>query len=127
MRSNAPKVKRNETMTLSDRKHFQSFEKNPKTGHYCSKVFVQGEKKFECETCSKSYPTKSGLRNHFKNIHGKKTTCELCNQTLSNSSSIRQHRKRFHLEPKNYICDLCDKVFKTDTYLGKHVKTKHSK
>ena len=32
MRSNAPKVKRNETMTLSDRKHFQNFEKNPKTG-----------------------------------------------------------------------------------------------
>ena len=54
-------------MTLSDRKHFQSFEKNPKTGHYCSKVFVQGEKNLaKLETCIEIGERKIHLTSKFE-------------------------------------------------------------
>ncbi|XP_058813352.1 zinc finger protein 182-like [Topomyia yanbarensis] len=100
--------------------------------------------KVKCEYCHKSYPSEISLRYHLKKheqnpnskftsdwkqyytlLDGEEGTapknrlkkCNLCGAVLK---SISSHMNMVHF-PKQYGCDLCNAVFKTETLLEIHV------
>lgn len=51
-------------------------------------------------------------------------TCEDCGRTYSNLSNLRQHMRLVHF-PTHPACDICQRRFKTDLYLKRHMHNSH--
>ncbi|XP_053667795.1 zinc finger protein 420-like [Anopheles marshallii] len=90
-----------------------------------TKVIVNdGQKRFQCQSCDRSYTLLSTLRRH-QNVHTleNKFECKYCGKVFSKSSSLTMHEKRNHDENSPYRCDVCCKQFKETSKLIDHRRT----
>ncbi|XP_059054955.1 zinc finger protein 615-like [Achroia grisella] len=87
-------------------------------------------KKFYCVECDTRYKTKKGLRRHLAEAVRHAVTedtvfyCPDCNKTFPTKKQLYGHINSRHT--KSFKCDLCSKIFSTNTNLRKHKRCVHS-
>ena len=87
------------------------------------------DKKFRCNSCSKTFMSKTALKYHMKVSHsvaGKVVECTQCDVTFSHSMSLKRHIKSMHNGTTGiYECPYCQKTFKRKDYVKVHCKLVH--
>ncbi|XP_030752799.1 zinc finger protein 674-like [Sitophilus oryzae] len=86
---------------------------------------IHKEKRFKCETCGKAFKANEERLRHIRHVHEKipyKTKmCDICGKVTTN---YRMHVKVSHssrTEKKEYVCEKCGTVFKSQYLLKKHL------
>ena len=99
----------------------QALDKHIKTVHL-------GEKIFQCHYCDNWYSQSGNLKVHIETVHEKKKAfwCEICQKGISAKRAYEDHLAS-HSEKKEKICSICQKAFKTQTNVNRHVKAMHKK
>ncbi|XP_055588197.1 zinc finger protein 569-like [Uranotaenia lowii] len=83
-------------------------------------TIVDGQKRFQCDKCDRSYALFSSLRKH-QNVHVKgEFVCSKCGRCFLKASTLALHEKRNHDEAANYSCEGCGKPFRTIGHLLDH-------
>lgn len=77
--------------------------------------------RISCETCHKTFVSKSHLNAHLAVAHGT-IPCPQCPKTLASRVSLRKHLVVIHGEGEQFICDVCARVFRSQLVLKNHVK-----
>ncbi|XP_052864796.1 zinc finger protein 271-like [Anopheles cruzii] len=87
-------------------------------------VVIEGQKRFQCDYCERSYTLLSTLRRHV-HIHSlaNSLACQFCGKVFSNSASLGLHEKRNHDASSPFSCDVCSKCFKDTRRLIEHRRT----
>lgn len=111
-------------------------------------------KKFRCDICGNGFVVEKSLKRHVMEVHEKlgRKECEFCGRIFSDSSGYKRHmakhsedgmipcqtcgklvnkyllasHARTH-EPKEYVCDLCNKHFGTKRCVERHIMYVHAK
>ncbi|KAG5669482.1 hypothetical protein PVAND_017369 [Polypedilum vanderplanki] len=89
------------------------------------KLKHQGRKtiKFECDFDGKTFMTRQKFLSHIKS-HKSYENCDICGNKVKH---LKEHKKFMHSKnDKNFQCHLCNKIFKLNGVLQKHIKT-HNK
>ena len=76
---------------------------------------------FACPSCSKTFASSSGLKQHM-HIHGsiKPYKCEICSKAYTQFSNLCRH-KRSHSDCKaSFMCKYCRSSFQSSVSLTKH-------
>ncbi|XP_058448935.1 zinc finger protein 184-like [Malaya genurostris] len=95
--------------------------------HNATVVVVDGQKRFQCDKCDRSYTLFSSLRKH-QNLHTKSNAyiCLKCGRAFIKASSLALHERRNHDENANFSCEGCGKTFRTIGHLLDHrTRTQH--
>ena len=86
---------------------------------------VNGNAKFECDQCDKTYSGHSGLYTHKQSVHqGVKYACDQCDFKASYRCYLNAHFKSKH-EGVKYACDQCDYQATAQSNLIVHIQSKH--
>ncbi|TGZ55792.1 hypothetical protein CRM22_010307 [Opisthorchis felineus] len=106
---------------------------------YCGKMFAyqyyrdkhlkytrcvdQGNRKYPCKLCSRSFEKRDRLRIHVLHVHEKHRPhkCHLCAKSFSQSSSLNKHL-RVHSGERPYKCCYCNKAFTASSILRTHIR-----
>ncbi len=84
----------------------------------------------ECETCGKVFKRLDSFKQHLI-IHGngQPVSCKFCGQTFAWKSTLRRHLDRFHNgnSTSSFLCEVCDRSFKTSTHRKTHIERDHMK
>jgi len=87
-----------------------------------------GMKEFRCSICDKEFIHPSNLRaherSHNKDIRPYKCTYPGCSKSFRQSQSLKGHMVS-HDATLKVKCNLCNKEYKTQKYLNKHMKLLH--
>lgn len=82
------------------------------------------DREFKCDLCDKSFTRKYRLDNH-KVVHQTpdehRYFCDQCDRSYASKYVLNSHMKHAHGEPKDFICEVCAKVFKTRDGLKYHM------
>ena len=91
------------------------------------KAVHEGKKPFQCEICSKRFPTKFKLNLHIASVHeGKKSfTCTECGKNFSRKDKLKDHKTKVHEGKKPFKCQVCDIGFAKKKSLNRHLETIH--
>ncbi|RUS86072.1 hypothetical protein EGW08_006165 [Elysia chlorotica] len=112
----------------------------------------QGDRKFPCHMCSRSFEKRDRLRIHILHVHEKHRPhkCLVCAKSFSQSSSLNKHMRRETLVPriilcvyffrrhrmlmgktiegqKDFECKHCGKAFASHAAHDSHVRRTHAK
>ena len=89
-----------------------------------SREVVDGNKKYECKHCQKTF-SKMGLYHHNKSVHqGVRYACDQCDHQATRTDSLNEHILAKH-EGVKYPCSQCDHQASTQSNLTVHIKSKH--
>ena len=84
------------------------------------KVYVNGERRYSCETCGQLLTNVGSLKRHERNHSGEKPyQCKYCDKRFNYPQSHRQH-ERLHTGEKPYECKTCGKAFAQLSALSAH-------
>ena len=107
---------------------FENLWQHGSQSHTCS-----GVAKFICEICKIRYKTEGLYEAHKEKVHGvlrsisndvrKKQVCEECGISVFD---LNEHMKKVHSSVKNYLCQFCDKRYKSQSDLSGHIKHQHN-
>src|SRR5437868_3875968 len=81
-----------------------------------------GEKRYQCEICSKSFTWFASLYLHKQRSHvGHKHKCPICNKGFPSPSALKAHGD-VHCDEKRYECKDCGRCYKSRLSLHTHSK-----
>uniref|UniRef100_A0A1Q3F847 Uncharacterized protein n=1 Tax=Culex tarsalis TaxID=7177 RepID=A0A1Q3F847_CULTA len=78
-----------------------------------------------CTVCGKKYKTKALLDTHMTTHNPKTFACEQCPSMFKTRQSLRHHQK-IHSGLKPHQCELCDRTFRTRAHLKTHHISVHT-
>ncbi|XP_074640245.1 PR domain zinc finger protein 14-like [Tubulanus polymorphus] len=83
----------------------------------------QGDRKFPCHLCTRSFEKRDRLRIHILHVHEKHRPhhCSVCGKSFSQSSSLNKHM-RVHSGERPYKCVYCSKAFTASSILRTHIR-----
>ncbi|CAI5779393.1 domain zinc finger 14 [Podarcis lilfordi] len=83
----------------------------------------QGDRKFPCQLCKRSFEKRDRLRIHVLHVHEKHRPhkCSTCAKSFSQSSSLNKHM-RVHSGERPYKCVYCNKAFTASSILRTHIR-----
>ncbi|XP_030021939.1 gastrula zinc finger protein XlCGF57.1-like [Manduca sexta] len=86
----------------------------------------EGEKKYACTVCAKSFTRIHSLRCHMaKHADPRKFLCSKCGKTFNSSNGLRQHLLS-HKDVAQFKCGFCHKTYKSKQSLKEHFRVAHS-
>ncbi|XP_050409357.1 PR domain zinc finger protein 14-like, partial [Patella vulgata] len=88
-----------------------------------TKCVDQGDRKFPCHLCARSFEKRDRLRIHVLHVHEKHRPhkCSVCAKSFSQSSSLNKHM-RVHSGERPYKCVYCSKSFTASSILRTHIR-----
>lgn len=86
----------------------------------------EGDKKYSCNICSKSFTRIYSLRYHMaKHAEFRRFLCPKCGKSFHTASGLRQHLLS-HMEVNPFKCGFCHKTYKSRQSLKEHFRVAHS-
>ncbi len=84
-------------------------------------------KKFTCDYCDSCLSSVSSFNKHMKRHLGETPfQCSLCDESFSYETYLERHILTHNKPCKaSFLCDICDKVFKSNDDVDKHKKRSH--
>lgn len=87
---------------------------------------IEGEKKYACTVCSKSFTRLYSLRYHMaKHTDTRKYLCAKCGKSFHTSNGLKQHLIS-HKDVAQFKCGFCHKTYKSRQSLKEHFRVAHS-
>lgn len=87
---------------------------------------TEGEKRYACTVCNKSFTRVYGLRHHMnKHTDVKQYLCSKCGKKFHTMSGLNQHL-RSHRDVAQFKCGFCHKTYKSRQSLKDHFRVAHS-
>ena len=85
----------------------------------------EGEKNFQCLTCSVMFSRSTDLTRHHSIVHeGKKPfQCEICEYQTIRNYDLKRHVLKLH---NRFPCEICSSIFYRDYELKAHLSNVHS-
>ncbi|CAG0882466.1 unnamed protein product [Cyprideis torosa] len=92
---------------------------------FIGKVFVNGEWRWPCPRCPRTYRNKRTITTHLSYECGKEPSfcCHMCEKRFYHKSKLKQHILFQHCDGTGvmrYQCDKCPKSYRHHTSLHKH-------
>ncbi|XP_041349558.1 PR domain zinc finger protein 15-like isoform X2 [Gigantopelta aegis] len=76
-----------------------------------------------CSYCKKHFVDGPQLQEHIKLAHKNKTfLCDLCGRPFTTKQNLRRHGMKWHNEPGNFRCHVCDYKTYDRVHLEKHLQ-----
>ena len=118
------------------------------------KQYHKNDKPHRCDVCEKTFSSKPNLYRHLRIHQNKSLTCKHCKVTFTTTQSLedhllshktkpkakveckqcfkevtylKSHIARIHCDKKTWQCEICNKLFKSQTNLGKHLRNVHKR
>uniref|UniRef100_A0A182PHG0 C2H2-type domain-containing protein n=1 Tax=Anopheles epiroticus TaxID=199890 RepID=A0A182PHG0_9DIPT len=82
---------------------------------------------FQCPYCSSSFHTRTEVKNHLAAIHisEDRAECGECGAVFTSKKLLKQHLES-HTEERNFHCKDCERSFKTQHHLNRHIRAVHT-
>ncbi|XP_044727323.1 zinc finger protein 883-like isoform X2 [Chrysoperla carnea] len=85
--------------------------------------------KVSCDICSKTFICKASFKKHIREVHenqipDRKHLCNICGYASSRVADLRRHLLT-HSTERPYVCEHCDKTYKTAESLKEHISHVH--
>ncbi|XP_069103353.1 zinc finger protein 184-like isoform X2 [Argopecten irradians] len=93
--------------------------------HINSKPATDTDGPFPCPKCDKVFDSKRLLTKHKYNHKDRSTACPVCSKCFSGRGEMLYHLKHVHSDARNYVCDICQRAYKTNSSLREHHKQHH--
>ena len=88
------------------------------------KTMHKGIRPVQCEHCPRKFRFAYELKKHMDNVKNeRKYPCDKCDESYNIKESLKMHELRDHGNAST--CYICDKTFKSEFYLKKHIKFVH--